>query len=327
MLKILIIRFSSIGDIVLTTPVIRNVKKQLPDAEVHFCIKQKFRTVVENNPYVDKTHVYDKNLGSLLKQLRQENFDYVIDLHNNFRSFLIKTALGKKSYSYNKLNFKKWLFVNLKINKLPSVHIVDRYMETVKPLNVFNDNVGLDYFIPSKDEITIEELPENFQKGYAAFAIGAQHYTKRLPKEKIVEVCEKLNSPIILLGDANDHVAGQYVEEKLKQKGKAVFNACGKFNLNKSASIVKQSLYFFSHDTGLMHIAAAFKKEIFSIWGNTTPQFGMYPYQTKYHILENNFLNCRPCSKIGYSKCPQGHFKCMVENPLVFEISAIVKNS
>jgi ADP-heptose:LPS heptosyltransferase len=320
--KILIIRFSSIGDIVLTTPVIRNLKKQMPDAEVHYCIKQKFKTVVENNPYVDKIHVFDKKLGDLIKQLRQENFDYIIDLHNNFRSLLIKTALGKKSFSFDKLNLKKWLFVNFKINKLPSVHIVDRYMATVKPLNIFNDNLGLDYFIPSQDKINLVELPENFRNGYIAFAIGAQHYTKRLPKEKILEVCEKIEFPIILLGDANDNVVGQFVEEKLKEKNKIVFNACGKYNLNKSASVINQSLYFFSHDTGLMHIAAAFKKEIYSIWGNTSPKFGMYPYQTKYYILENNLLSCRPCSKIGYSKCPKGHFKCMVENPLVFEIPA-----
>jgi ADP-heptose:LPS heptosyltransferase len=320
MLKILIIRFSSIGDIVLTTPVIRTIKQQLPNVELHYCTKLKFKAVVEHNPYIDKIHVFENGLSDLIKQLKQEDFDYIIDLHNNFRSFLIKFALRKKSFSYKKLNFKKWLLVNLHIDKLPAIHIVDRYMETVKKLGVSNDNIGLNYFIPTKDEINLNELPEQFQKGYIAFAIGAQHYTKRLPKEKILEVCQKIDFPIILLGDKNDNVVGEFIEEKLKEKNKILFNACGKYNLNKSASVVKNSLYFFSHDTGLMHIAAAFKKEIYSIWGNTSPKFGMYPYQTKFHVLENNSLDCRPCSKIGYSKCPKGHFKCMIENPLNFNI-------
>jgi ADP-heptose:LPS heptosyltransferase len=96
-----------------------------------------------------------------------------------------------------------------------------------------------------------------------------------------------------------------------------VFNGCGKFNLNQSASLLKQSLAVFTHDTGLMHIAAAFKKQIFSIWGNTVPEFGMYPYKTPFSIFENKKLQCRPCSKIGHNKCPLGHFKCM--NDVVFD--------
>jgi ADP-heptose:LPS heptosyltransferase len=90
-----------------------------------------------------------------------------------------------------------------------------------------------------------------------------------------------------------------------------IVSLCGMYNLNQSASLIKKASKVYTHDTGLMHIAAAFKKEIISIWGNTTPRFGMYPYMTPHQIIENNHLHCRPCSKIGYSKCPKGHFKCM----------------
>ena len=309
MAKFLILRFSSIGDIVLTSPVIRTLKTQVKDAEVHYCTKAKFQTLVSSNPYIDKVHLLENDLRALLKVLKKENIDYIIDLHNNPRTFLIKSILGKKSFSFNKLNLQKWFFVNFKINKLPKVHIVDRYMETVKDFGVLNDEQGLDFFIPEKDIVSLSSLPYTHQNGYAAFAIGAQHGTKKLPGERMVELCQKLNRPIILLGDVKDKPTADYISENLKNI--PVYNACGMYNLNQSASLLQNSKFVLSHDTGLMHIASALKKKIISIWGNTVPEFGMYPYQTDFSILENKDLKCRPCSKIGYEKCPQGHFKCM----------------
>jgi ADP-heptose:LPS heptosyltransferase len=314
MTKILIIRFSSIGDIILTTPVIRNLKQQLPNAEIHYCTKLKFKSLLEHNPYLDKIHCLDNSLKELLSQLKAEKYDYIIDLHNNLRSFIIKLNLNKKSYTFDKLNIKKWIYVNFKIDLLPDVHIVDRYMDTVKKLGIKNDQSGLDYFIPQKDEINISHLPESHRGNYAAYAIGAQHNTKKLPLNKIIELCETIHTPVILLGDGNDKEIADQVEEHFRQKNKnKIYNACGKYNLNQSASLLKQASLVISHDTGLMHLASAFKKEIYSIWGNTTPRFGMYPYLTKYTVLEKKGLSCRPCSKIGYSKCPQSHFKCMNE--------------
>jgi len=324
--KILILRFSSIGDIVLTTPVPRTLKTQL-NAEVHYCVKKQYQGILSNNPYIDKIHTLENSLNSLISQLKSEKFDYIIDLHNNLRTRIIKTRLGVKSYSFKKLNAEKWLMTNFKINKLPNVHIVDRYMDTVKPLGVKMDSLGLDYFIPEKDEVELGWLPETHRQEFVAYAIGAQFNTKKLPLERMIELCDRINKPIVLLGDKNDHIEGEKIanffaktedslplEPKLQKefnKKAVIYNACGKFNLNQSASIVKQAKYVFTHDTGLMHIAAAFKKTIYSIWGNTIPMFGMYPYRTKFIVLENNKVSCRPCSKIGYQSCPKGHFKCM----------------
>jgi len=320
-MKVLLLRFSSIGDIVLTTPVIRTVKTQVDNAEVHFATKASYKTLLESNPYVDKAHYLKDSLAALVDELKKEKFDYVIDLHNNLRTRIIKLRLGVKSSSFDKANFEKWLMVNFKINKLPNVHIVERYLAAAAPLGVKNDSLGLDYFIPEKDQVPIEWLPEEMRNGYVAYAIGAQHYTKKLPVERMIELCDKIGRPVVLLGGKEDFENGEKVREFFeKNPGKktVVYNSCGKFNLNQSASIVKQSQYVFTHDTGLMHIAAAFKKEIFTIWGNTIPGFGMYPYRTRFVSLENNNLGCRPCSKIGYSKCPKGHFKCMYDNPFDF---------
>lgn len=315
-MKVLLLRFSSIGDIVLTTPVIRTVKTQVDNAEVHFATKAGYKAILESNPYIDKVHCLEDDLRKLINQLRKEKFDFIIDLHNNLRTRIIKLALGAKSSSFDKLNYEKWLMVNFKINKLPHLHIVERYLAAAAPLGVKNDSLGLDYFIPDKDQVPVDWLPEEMRSGYVVYAIGGQHFTKKLPVERMIELCDKINRPIILLGGKEDLGNGDIVRERVTRS--FIYNACGKFNLNQSASIVKQANYVFSHDTGLMHIAAAFRKEIFSIWGNTIPLFGMYPYRTRFSVLENNKLDCRPCSKIGYDKCPKGHFRCMYDTEFDF---------
>ncbi len=312
MKKILIIRFSSIGDIVLTTPVIRCLKEQKPEIEIHFLTKKVFKGLIEHNPYLTKIHTIDKDVKEVVNDLKKENFDFVIDLHNNIRSLQTKTALGKPSASFKKLNFKKWILVNFKINKMPAMHIVDRYLQTTSSLGIKNDNKGLDYFVPAKDEVNTVSLPLSHQKGYIGFVIGARHVTKQLPVQKIISICKKLNQPIVLLGGKEDIECGNIIE---KAVGAFIYNACGKYNLNQSASLIKQATKIISHDTGLMHIAAAFKKEIISIWGNTVPAFGFSPYlpALSSRMIEVKNLPCRPCSKIGYTKCPKGHFKCMME--------------
>ncbi|MDQ3291224.1 MAG: glycosyltransferase family 9 protein [Bacteroidota bacterium] len=327
MTKILVLRFSSIGDIVLTTPVVRALKQQLPEARIHYATKWNFRSIVEHNPYIDQVHYLRESLRDLIAELQAEKFDYIVDLHRNLRTSVIKFKLGVPGKSFNKLNYKKWLLVRFKINNLPDVHIVDRYLAAASELGIKNDEQGLDYFIPANDEVALASLPLTHQNGYYAFAIGAQHYTKRLPTERIIEVCSKINAPVILLGGKEDASTGDVIvnyfqyRETNNQQRITIYNACGKYNLNQSASLVKQSIAVFSHDTGLMHIASAFKKKIYSIWGNTVPEFGMYPYKTDFLIFERPNLYCRPCSKIGYSKCPQGHFKCMREINFDFELN------
>ncbi len=330
--KVLIIRFSSIGDIVLTTPVVRAIKTQLENAEVHYCTKKQYHGILEANPYIDKIHFLEDDLNALAKKLKEEQFDFVVDLHNNLRTRILKNKLKKPSAAFPKLNWEKWLVVNLKVNKLPNIHIVDRYLEAAKPLGIKKDLLGLDYFIPEKDEVEDDWLPETHRKEFVAFAIGGQHETKKLPLDRMIELCDKINKPIVVLGGKEDAENGRKIEEffdrkhekesfkePLKELGKKalIYNACGKFNINQSASILKKATYVFTHDTGMMHIAAAMQKNVFSIWGNTIPEFGMYPYQTKFTLLENKNLSCRPCSKIGYDKCPKGHFKCM--NDIIFD--------
>ena len=310
--KILIIRFSSIGDIVLTTPIVRCIKQQFPKCEIHYLTKSQFADILKNNVYIDKVQVLGQSLIGTSLSLKNEGFDYIIDLHNNLRTRIIKGILDIPSSSFNKLNFEKWIYVKTGINILPKKHIVERYFETTKSLGVLNDYKGLDYFIP--EDIT---LPFELPKNYIAIAIGAQHYTKRFPVDQLIKVCSQLNDPIILLGGKEDATSGKIIVEK---SGSHVINKCGELSLNQSALVVKKSIKVITNDTGLMHIAAAFQKEIISIWGNTTPLFGMNPYYGNANISNQLFevqgLDCRPCSKIGFNACPKKHFNCMMQQDI-----------
>lgn len=327
-MKILILRFSSIGDIVLTTPLVRAVKQQVDGVELHYATKATYRGIVESNPYIDKIHVLEDNINRLVHELQQEKFDLVLDLHHNIRTQIIKMRLRVKSVAVNKLNLEKWLLTQFKIDKLPKYkHIVDRYVYTAKSLGVKKDEAGLDYFIPKEDEVFIKDLYAPAQSGFIAIAIGAKFSTKRLPYPKIVSICDKIMQPIILLGGLDDLARGEEIVHRTTNQN--VFNASGKLNLNQSASVVKQAEVVITHDTGLMHIAAAFDKKIISIWGNTVPEFGMYPYKADddYKVVEVKDLACRPCSKIGHKKCPKGHFDCMQKIDVEEVITALADYS
>lgn len=328
MAKYLIIRFSSIGDIVLTTPVIRCLKKQTR-AEIHFLTKRNFQNLLQPNPFLDKIFSFEKNLTEIIPQLKLEKYDVVIDLHNNLRSWKVKQSLDCPALSFDKLNFEKWLLVNLKINRLPAIHIVDRYLETVSSLGVKNDNAGLDFFLPAPDKELengiLSKVPGlHLDHPFLAFAIGAAHQTKRPTKEMMIEICLKSKWPVILLGGKTEAGEG---EEIAQASNKKAINTCGLLSLHESAFLIKKAAKVLTPDTGMMHIAAAFGKEIISLWGNTVPEFGMYPYLPggagKSFLFENKSISCRPCSKIGYEKCPKGHFQCMLGLPLAEIIATI----
>lgn len=316
-MKVLVIRFSSIGDIVLTTPILRCLH-QLPDISVHYLTKASFAPVLTANPHIDRLHVLGEDWTAMIADLKSEQFDLVVDLHKNLRSARVRKELGVRATDFPKLNFKKWLLVNFKWNLLPDKSIVERYFEAVKPLGVRNDGKGLEYFVPEEEKTTHKDIPMSHWAGYVGFVIGGSYATKKLPVEqwqKIVALCP---IPIILMGGPEDREEGELIAATAPFK---VYNSCGKFSINESADLVRYAKAIVSNDTGLMHVAAAYQKPVASLWGNTSPEMGMFPYygfnnmnsniSEKHFPLEKRDLSCHPCSKLGYGKCPKGHFRCM----------------
>lgn len=316
-MRLLVLRFSSIGDIVLTSPVLRCIRGQVKDAEIHFATKSAFADLVRFNPHVSKVHELGEDLGDLIARLKAERFDAVIDLHHNLRTARIKRALGVPAHSFPKLNIEKWLLVNLRIDRMPRIHIVDRYLSIVEHLGVKNDDKGLELFMPDEREVRIGELPSTHQQGYTALAIGAAHATKRMPPHKLIELARLIEGPIVLIGGKEDQSVARAIGDAI---GGRVFDATGRYDILGSASLIKQARAVIAHDSGAMHIACAFRRPVVSVWGSTVPLFGMGPYQPQHperaRSSEVEALPCRPCSKIGFEQCPKGHFRCMEKQDL-----------
>ena len=314
-MKLLIIRFSSIGDIVLTTPAIRCLKQQIPGAEVHLLTKEKFKAVTIANPYIDQFHYFKNSLRQTIREIRAEKFDCIIDLHKNWRTLRIylETDITAKWLSYRKLSIQKFLLTRLGINTMPGIHISQRCLNALRPLGVKDDGKGLDYFIPQAEEIEITELPLSHQMGYIAIVIGGSYYTKKLPVYKLQELCQQINHPAVLLGGKEDVEEGAAIAAADPIK---IYNACGKFSLNESADIVRKARFVISHDTGLQYIACAFQKPVLAVWGGTSPRLDVEPYYGSGSPQKHtNFivpgLPCQPCSNFGTRTCPKKHFKCM----------------
>lgn len=294
----------------------RCLKNQLPNAEIHFVTKKGFLPLLSDNPNIAKVWTIEKSTKEIIQELRKENFDWVIDLHKNLRTLGLKFKLGRPSKSFSKLNWEKWVLVNRKKDKMPDVHIVDRYFESVRHLGVTSDQLNCDLFIHPTNQLNLEELSLS-NAPYLTVAVGAQFATKVLPTESLIEIFRNLSMTIVLLGGKDDKAKGDEIAKALPEK--KILNYCGMLNLQQSASLVQTSACILSHDTGLMHIASCFSIPIVSVWGNTVPALGMYPYSPtskNYSIHEVLDLDCRPCSKIGFKECPKGHFNCMKKQDL-----------
>ncbi|UEG52335.1 glycosyltransferase family 9 protein [Mucilaginibacter daejeonensis] len=311
-MKILVIRFSSMGDIIYTTPVVRCLKQQLPNAEVHFLTKPAFRYIYDNNPYVDKLLLLQPTLGQSIADIKAEGYDLIVDLHSNLRTSIIKLRTGIRSYTYDKQRLRKWLSLKFNLKLVPPVHLVDRYLKAVAPLGVVNDGQPINYYIKNQYQLT-DLLPASHLQGYVAFVIGATHNTKRMPNHKIISICNQISKPIILLGGNDVKANGDEITNAVSAR---VYNACGVTTLDESVFLVSQADSLLGFDTGLTHIAEAFDIPIASIWGSTVPELlGVQPYMVKRSLVAGVELPCRPCSKFGQEKCPLGHFKCMNDMP------------
>lgn len=315
-MKILVIRFSSIGDVLLTTPLLRCLKQQLPDCSLHFLTKSTMSQLLTSNPNVDRVVTLQHPLKKTIKQLRSEHYDFVVDLHNNHRSRLIRMRLSAKHSVYRKENFRKWLTILTKHDFMSGLHVVDRYFQAVSPLNVVNDGKGLQLPLP---EVLSGEAFKTRMFGsnsvlqltahpYAIVACGAQHATKRIPLSKLMTLCSQIKGPVLLLGDKGDR-------DRLRNSDVAfspnVSNLCGKTSLLESAALIRDAAVVVTPDSSMMHFAAAYHRPVIAVWGATVPEFGFWAYSTQRADCQVSNLRCRPCSRMGSERCPLGHFRCM----------------
>lgn len=312
-MRLLFIRFSAIGDIVLASPALRCAKQQIPGVEIHFLTKKSMKAVSEANPYVDRFHYFDKDLSATIQELKACKFDYIIDLHKNLRTLRIRLALGVPCLSYNKLSVEKFLLTKFQVNRMADRHISLRSVDALAPLGVVYDGKGLDYFVPSE---VIQ--PVFFPEGYVALVIGASYATKKLPLESLKVLCSQIPHPIVLVGGKEEVADGEALALLDPTR---ILNTCGTYSLHESALIVQKSKVVISHDTGMLYIACAFEKNVIAIWGATSPALQVEPFMpvdSKAQVFQSivTDLTCQPCSNFGTKTCPKGHFACMKQQDL-----------
>ena len=305
-MKVLVIRFSSIGDILLCTPVIRCVRNQC-QANITFLTGEKFKTLLSGSPCIDRIVTDAEGIMATRRWIQAQNFDLIIDLHKNRTSTLLTLGLSTMVIRFDKLNVKKWWYVLTKQKVLPDKHLVDRYFDALKKVNVRNDGLGLDF--PLNPDAAVNDLPPS----YNVIVLGAAHKTKRIPEAIVSQWVQRSSLPVVLIGGADVIREGKSLRGIYSEK---VINFTGQLTIDESAFVLSRAEKILTGDTGMMHLSAALKKSVIVLWGNTTPAFGMYPYYGNQHMVwqsrEVPDLSCRPCSKLGFQECPKGHFKCMM---------------
>jgi heptosyltransferase-2 len=324
-LKILFIRFSSLGDILLTFPFVSAIKKKYPNSKIFFLTKSEYAELVSLNTDINKLIVFDKTNDSfwkLSKTIKNEKFDYIFDLHNNLRSNIVLLGNKSKSSKFKKYSFRKWLLVNTKINYLKNLPpIRERYCSTANKFNLA-DSFELKEFIHnyavSIDETYItnikNKLPflQNYEK-IVGICPSAKHKTKMFPQNKIINVGKQLlnnnRTAILIFGD---HGEAEYCE-KLKNALSAdhAYNTAGKISIIETAAAMSLCNIVITNDSGLMHLVNLLHVPLIAIFGSTVKELGFYPAGKNAFVIENADIKCRPCSHIGLSICPKKHFKCM----------------
>lgn len=335
--KILIIRSSSIGDILLTTPLLRLLRRQFPRAEIAMVIKKQFTELVRTNPNINYLITFDstrglKELVRIRREIKKQHFDAIIDVHKNFRSYYWRAFQKAQIYSFKKYRIKRFLLVRFGWNFYKNIiPVYKRYIESVKDLGIQDDEQGLEFF-PDKSvcESTMEILagqgfhPKN---STIALAPGAGFANKRWPWDYFAAVAQKLaaeqNAEVLLLGGKDDATITQQIAGKC---GKQVTDVAGKLDLMQTACALAACQLIITNDTGLMHLANALKIKTVAIFGPTTRELGFFPDERISTVIENNTLTCRPCTHIGSNKCPKKHFKCMKDIRPEDVYNIVIKN-
>ncbi|MDZ7342169.1 MAG: lipopolysaccharide heptosyltransferase II [candidate division KSB1 bacterium] len=324
--KILIIRLSSIGDVILATPVIRVLKKKFPHSRIDFVIKKQLAELVAFHPGINRCYVFDRqqnwrSLREIKQDIKRTQYDLIVDLHKNIRSYFL--TIGSRCHKivrYRKDAITRFLYVKLRLvqfnkNKMP---LHQRYLKALAPYHVQDDGEGLEIFWDhQKTHPIVEKLAPVLDKDQSVIvgiAPGASFATKRWLPEGFAEVIRYLRqhrtARIMLFGNQQDH---EIASELVQLDRKAIVDTTGQCSLLETAALMQCCDLILTNDSGLMHLAAALKKKVVAIFGSTTEELGFFPYTTEHIVVQNRYLSCRPCSHVGRNRCPQKHFKCMKE--------------
>jgi heptosyltransferase-2 len=315
--NLLVVRLSSLGDVLLTTPLVRTIKNKYPDIEIDFVVREEYRDVLKLNPHIRNLYTFQRDndkTKELKNQICKNKYDLVIDLQNNFRSHKLLRCFGDSVVRYKKNHIQKFLLVLLKINRLKDTpQIPVRYASVLDDFDL--DDLGPELFTDKTANTKL--LNSNNLIGLCP---GSKHFTKMWPEDNFIQLgrtLEKNGYNVVLFGGSDD----KQICDRISSELSSAINLSNNNDILQTAADMKMCDVIYCNDSGLMHTATAVGVPVIAFYGSTVKEFGFTPYKAKNLILENNYLSCRPCTHIGRNSCPKKHFKCMKEisSQLAFE--------
>lgn len=308
--RILIIQTAFLGDVILATPVISELKRISPDAIVDILVKSGNESLLENNPNLNRIHVFNKKSGKLkgifllIKAFRKNKYDLIINLHRFGSSGIIAgLSGGKKVIGYKKNPFSFLYSEKFEHRIGDGTHEVERNLSLIKHLG--GRNYSRPELFPSEADL---EVVKPFSNGaYVTMAPASVWFTKQLPKEKWIELIDQQSTDhlVYLLGAPSDNELCNDLVSNDK-----VINLAGKLSLLQSAALMKNAKMNFVNDSGPLHLASSMNAPTTAFFCSTDPSFGFGPLAENRTVKEVKNLDCRPCGLHGHKNCPEGHFKC-----------------
>ncbi len=314
--KLLIIRLSSLGDVILTTLLPRIIKSKYPNCELHYLTSTPFAPILQHNPHIDKLFSYNKPTREVIGNM-EKKYNYIFDLQDNKYSKNIASKIDGKYFKISKQNWKKFLLVQTKLNFYKTIpHVTEKYLDTASVLNLVNDGLGLEIWTKEEKETATLATPQRYIKSGSeviTLSPGAKHFTKRYPPEKYVEIIKWLkaeyNHDFVLLGSNDEIGICREIENALDFP---IDNQAGKLQILETVKVIDKSKLLICNDSALMHVASARNTPLIAFFGSTVKEFGFFPLRENAIVLQKD-ISCRPCTHIGRKYCPKKHFRCLNE--------------
>jgi lipopolysaccharide heptosyltransferase II len=317
--NILIVRFSSIGDILLTTPLVRAIRERHPDSRITFVVREDMADTIRHNKRIDEVVTWRRgsSLGDLAWQLREQEWTHRLDLHCSLRSYRLRRMIGGRWRGYSKHRFRRKMIIMSHGSMGGALApVAERYFAAARDLDVTPDGGPPEFFSSPEGEARAAAILAQHQLGvdrpFIALAPGAAHFTKRWPEYHWIDMVQKIGADrdFIVLGGKAEETMAATIADAAKGSGRAV-SIAGRVSHDVNGALLRRAELLISGDTGLLHLASAVGTRVVGIYGPTVEAFGFFPYQADFTAVQHD-LPCRPCSTQGGPKCPKGHHNCLV---------------
>jgi len=329
--NVLAVRFSSIGDVLLTTPLLRALRSRYPEARISVLTKPAYAPLLSHNPHVTEVleALPDRPLRTLARELRARRYTHLLDLHDSIRSRLLRAMVPGSWSTYPKHRLARTVLIYTKRDYYRDRRpVAQRYFDAARSLGVEPDRKRLDFFLSADAEREADSWLARAglaDRPLIAVAPGAAHATKRWPAEHWHLLARRLledDFDMVVLGGSEDVTLAQSIAAGAPER---IMNAAGEFGLQETGALLRRARTLVSGDTGVMHMAAAVGTTVVALFGPTVRPFGFFPYTDRAEVIELG-LSCRPCSSKGGPRCPLGHHRCMLEITPVSVYAAVQRS-